>query len=104
MNKLSRSSKLKIARRTNRILVAMVTLLLSSSAFAAGGLSKISDFFNNLNDVLNAVSIVAVTVAVMFSGYEMAYGSGDKRKIATVLIGGVIIGAAAQIANMVVGT
>jgi len=88
----------------NAMLVPVAVLGIASPAFAQGGLSKISDFFTNINNILNTVSVAAVTVAVCWSGYELIFGAGDKRLITKILIGGVIIGAAGQIANMLVGT
>ncbi|WP_064504862.1 TrbC/VirB2 family protein [Frateuria defendens] len=89
------------------VLFAMA-LLLPTMAFAADdGLSqtntKVCTFFQDINSLLNAASIVVVTVAVIFSGYQIAFAHKRIAEVAPVLVGGVLIGAAAQVAKMVVG-
>ncbi len=64
---------------------------------------KVCGFFENVNSLLNAASIVVVTVAVIFSGYQIAFAHKRIADVAPALIGGVLIGAAAQVAKMVVG-
>lgn len=64
---------------------------------------KVCSFFENINALLNASSIVVVTIAVIFSGYQIAFAQKRIAEVAPALIGGVLIGAAAQVAKMVVG-
>ncbi|HEY4093549.1 MAG TPA: TrbC/VirB2 family protein [Luteibacter sp.] len=63
---------------------------------------KVCGFFGGLNTILNAASIVVVTVAVIFSGYQIAFAHKRISDVTPPLLGGVLIGAAAQIAKMVV--
>jgi len=64
---------------------------------------KVCGFFQNINSLLNAASIVVVTIAVIFSGYQIAFAHKRIADVAPAMIGGVLIGAAAQVAKMVVG-
>lgn len=64
---------------------------------------KVCGFFQNINSLLNAASVVVVTIAVIFSGYQIAFAHKRIADVAPALIGGVLIGAAAQVAKMVVG-
>lgn len=64
---------------------------------------KVCGFFQGINGLLNAASIVVVTIAVIFSGYQIAFAHKRIAEVAPVLVGGVLIGAAAQVASMVVG-
>lgn len=57
-------------------------------------------FASNINKILNAVSIIVVTIAVVFSGYQIAFAHKRIGDIAPVLIGAILIGAAGQIAKM----
>ena len=57
-------------------------------------------FATNINKILNAISIVVVTIAVIFSGYQIAFAHKRIGDVAPVLIGAVLIGAAGQIAKM----
>jgi type IV secretion system protein VirB2 len=65
--------------------------------------TKVCSFFQNINTLLNAASIVVVTIAVIFSGYQIAFAHKRIAEVAPALVGGVLIGAAAQVAKMVVG-
>lgn len=65
--------------------------------------TKVCGFFQNINSLLNAASIVVVTIAVIFSGYQIAFAHKRISDVAPALVGGVLIGAAAQVAKMVVG-
>lgn len=60
-------------------------------------------FFTNINGLLNMASIAVVTIAVIFSGYQIAFNNKRISEVATILIGGVLIGAAGQIARMLLG-
>ncbi|TCV97227.1 type IV secretion system protein VirB2 [Luteibacter rhizovicinus] len=87
------------------VFAVIASLLIPEIAFAqieqTG--TKVCGFFQNINSLLNAASIVVVTVAVIFSGYQIAFAHKRIADVAPVMIGGVLIGAAAQVANMVVG-
>jgi len=57
-------------------------------------------FLNNVQNLLNAVSIVVVTIAIIFSGYQIAFAHKRITDVAPVMIGAILIGAASQIAKM----
>ena len=88
-------------------LVVLATALLPNLALAmpdfAGSDQKVCGFFDNVNGLLNMASIAVVTIAIVFSGYQIAFAHKRISDVAPILIGGVLIGAAAQIAKMVVG-
>jgi type IV secretion system protein VirB2 len=48
-------------------------------------------------------SIAVVTIAVIFAGYQIAFAHKRIGDVAPILIGGVLIGAAGQIARMLLG-
>ena len=66
--------------------------------------SNICGVLNTVNNLLNAASIIVVTIAVIFSGYQIAFAHKRISDVAPAMIGGVLIGAAAQIAKMVIGS
>ena len=68
------------------------------------GQAVVSNFINNIAGILNAASIVVVTIAIVFSGYQIAFNNKRISDVAPVLLGGVLIGGAAQLANMLVST
>lgn len=64
---------------------------------------KVCGFFNNINGLLNIASIAVVTIAVIFAGYQIAFAHKRIADVAPILIGGLLIGAAGQIAKMLLG-
>lgn len=65
-----------------------------------GATGRVETFFTNINGILNVASIAVVTIAVIFAGYQIAFNHKRIGDVAPVLIGGFLIGAAAQIAKM----
>ena len=85
--------------------VAVAALALPELAFAqdgSGAKTSVTTFFTNLNGLLNVASIAIVTIAVIFAGYQIAFNHKRVGDVAPVLIGGFLIGAAAQIAKMLI--
>lgn len=64
---------------------------------------RVCGFFTNINQLLNVASIAVVTIAVIFAGYQIAFAHKRIADVAPILIGGLLIGAAGQIANMLIG-
>ena len=63
---------------------------------------KVCGFLGNINNLLNIASVIVVTIAVIFAGYQIAFAHKRIGDVAPILIGGLLIGAAAQIANMLI--
>ncbi len=85
--------------RAAAVLLAIPGLALAQAAPDFGGTdSKVTGFLQNINGLLNLASI-----AVIFAGYQIAFAHKRIADVAPILIGGFLIGAAAQIAKMLVG-
>lgn len=83
------------------IFVAM--LALPEMAFAqVTAEARVTGFLGKLNGILNVASVAIVTIAVIFAGYQIAFAHKRISDVAPVLIGGFLIGAAAQLAKMVI--
>lgn len=102
-------SHVSVSRKIAFALI-VIAMMLPTVVFGAADASdpgqtseKVCGFFQNINGLLNAASIVVVTIAVIFSGYQIAFAHKRIADVAPALIGGVLIGAAAQVASMVVG-
>lgn len=84
----------------------VVLLMLPEISFAqtdaAGAKKSVSDFMNNLNALLNIVSIAVVTIAVIFAGYGIAFAHKRLSDVLPILLGAFFIGGAAQLAKMIV--
>lgn len=78
-------------------------LAMPGLAMAQEATDRVEEFFGNLNSLLNIASIAVVTIAVIFAGYQIAFAHKRISDVAPVLIGGFLIGAAAQIARMLLG-
>ena len=65
--------------------------------------STVNKFFQNVNGLLNIASISVVTIAVIFAGYQIAFAHKRIADVSPILIGGFLIGAAAQVAKMLIG-
>jgi type IV secretion system protein VirB2 len=65
--------------------------------------TKVCGFLSNITGLLNMGSIAVVTIAVIFAGYQIAFAHKRIGDVAPILIGGLLIGAAGQIAKMVIG-
>ncbi|MDR6673590.1 TrbC/VirB2 family protein [Xanthomonas sp. 1678] len=84
------------------------SLLVAGSAMAAGGDyagtdGKVCGFLSNTNGLLNMASVAVVTIAVIIAGYQIAFAHKRIADVAPLLIGGCLIGAAGQLAKMLIG-
>lgn len=85
-------------------IVALATAPYLALAQGFGGAdTKVCGFFENVNGLLNMASIAVVTIAIIFAGYQIAFAHKRIADVAPILIGGLLIGAAAQIARMLLG-
>lgn len=64
---------------------------------------NVSGFVQTLLTLLRVISIGVVTIAIIFAGYQIAFAHKRFSDIAPVLIGGLIIGGAGEIAIWFVG-
>lgn len=85
------------------IIIAACMVLFPDMAHAAGGLDKVNKFMENLEDILNGVSITSVTVAIMIVGYKVMFTEWDARQCGKILMGGLFIGGGAELATYLVG-
>ena len=67
-----------------------------------GADQRVCGFFDDIRGLLNMASVAIVTIAVIFAGYGIAFAHKRLSDVAPVLIGGFLIGAAAQLAKMVI--
>ena len=94
--------------RTLRDLAIAALIVLPCAAMAqTGGAGDLTTttcgFVKTIVGVLNAVSIVVVTIAIIFSGYQIAFAHKRIGDVAPVFIGALLIGAATQIAKLFLG-
>lgn len=81
-------------------LIAVLTVPALAQGGYAGTDQKVCGFFDNVQGLLNMASIAVVTIAVIFAGYQIAFAHKRVGDVAPLLIGGLLIGAAGQVAKM----
>ena len=90
----------KIARNASLLLAVMVTPVLAQDRYADTE-GCVCGFLDNINGLLSIASIAVVTIAIIFAGYQIAFAHKRISDVAPILIGGLLIGAAGQIASMI---
>jgi type IV secretion system protein VirB2 len=97
----------EVKRTCKTVLMAclFVGSIMAPNAFANFGDAdkKVCGFFDNITGLLGMASIAVVTIAVIFAGYQIAFAHKRIADVAPILIGGLLIGAASQIAKMLLG-
>lgn len=93
------------------IKATLLTAIVAFPALAADGDvgladtdTKVCGFLGNINNLLSMASVVVVTIAIVFAGYQIAFAHKRISDVAPILIGGLLIGAAGQIASMVISS
>ncbi|HYQ22401.1 TrbC/VirB2 family protein [Stenotrophomonas sp.] len=100
---MKNDANLTNARRAlSAVALASLCMLpfIASAQDPSGAQNSVTSFFTNLNGLLNIASVAVVTIAVIFAGYQIAFNHKRISDVAPVLVGGFLIGAAAQVANM----
>ena len=100
MNTASRRS-----RTTSFLMAALFVAVLAvpNVLFAQtfeGADQRVCGFFNDVRGLLNMASVAIVPTAVIIAGYQIAFAHKRISDVAPILIGGLLIGAASQIAGM----
>lgn len=99
-------SNQQVKNTTSALLMAatfVAMLALPEMAFAqTTAETRVTGFLTKINSILNVASVAIVTIAVIFAGYQIAFAHKRISDVAPVLIGGFLIGAAAQLAKMVI--
>ena len=83
--------------------VFVALLMLPDIAMATVGgkaTGRVESFFKDIKGLLGAASLAVVTIAVIFAGYQIAFAHKRISDVAPILIGGFLIGAAGQVAGM----
>ena len=101
---LFRSLSSKVLSALLASVLILPDVALAQAANFGGTDNKVKGFLDNINGLLNIASVLVVTIAVIFAGYQIAFAHKRISDVAPILIGGFLIGAAAQIAKMLIGT
>ena len=101
MNTASRRSRIT-SFLTAALFVAVLAVpnVLFAQTFE-GADQRVCGFFDDVRGLLNMASVAIVTIAVIIAGYQIAFAHKRISDVAPILIGGLLIGAAGQIASMI---
>lgn len=69
----------------------------------AAGTQSVTNFFNTIQGTLQTVSLVVVTISVMWAGFRVLFMGNAFQEVAKPLLGGIMIGSAGWIASLFVG-
>jgi type IV secretion system protein VirB2 len=66
--------------------------------------TKTCGFLSQITGLLNIASIAVVTIGIIFAGYQIAFAHKRISDVAPIMIGALLIGAAGQLANWIIGS
>ena len=90
--------------KMKRYLTGLFYSLLLLPCFAnAGGLERVNSFMESIQDLLSGAAVISVTVAIMFAGYKFLFANANAMEAGKIVIAGLFIGGAAEIAGYLVG-
>ncbi|EKF9136187.1 TrbC/VirB2 family protein [Vibrio cholerae] len=81
---------------------ALICFVSPDTAYAAGGLNKVNNFMDNIAGILRGASVITVTVAIMWAGYKLLFTQASVMEVGKIVIAGLLIGGAAEIARYLV--
>lgn len=96
-------SRVKSKLQASKTAVIGAVVLATANSSQAAGLQKVNTLVQNILDALTYIQIGVVTIAVIVAGYKVLFQGQTFREVAPILVGGIIIGAAAEIAKLLVG-
>jgi type IV secretion system protein VirB2 len=97
---LIRGTKIMSIRRNIQLIVS--SLLFSATAHAQ--LTKANASLSTILSWMEGFGATVITLAVMFVGYRMAFGAAQWKDVAPIFWGSVLVGSAAFIAPILLGT
>ena len=107
MNIAKNTKSFQMLRAAGKAAIVVAVALAPMIALAGTGYegtdAKVEGFLDNITGLLGLASIAVVTIAIIFAGYQIAFNHKRISDVAPILVGGLLIGAAGQIASMVIG-
>jgi type IV secretion system protein VirB2 len=86
------------------VIAAILVPCMAMAADTGLGGGSTCTLLTTVQTVLNGISIVVVTIAIIFAGYSIAFAHKRISEVAPVFIGAILIGAAGQIANLLLSS
>lgn len=103
MNHQSNQSTLEYKTLFSLVLFFFSTMLAMNAAAQPVGFgaacTNVVSFFSQFETLLRAASVIIVTIAIVFAGYQISFAHKRLSDVAPVLVGGLLIGGASAIAG-----
>ncbi|MFS1538333.1 MAG: TrbC/VirB2 family protein [Candidatus Phlomobacter fragariae] len=80
---------------------ALLSLMITPSF--ADGFKKADSLLQKVESGLTGLSIVTVTLAVLWVGYKVLFGGKTLRECSPIIIGAILIASASEVAKLLVG-
>lgn len=90
-----------IMRKYRTLLISFYISFFTHPAYA--DFQKANKLLTKVEQGLRSLSLVTVTLAILWVGYKVLFGGSTIQECAPVIIGAIIIASAAEIAKMLVG-
>jgi type IV secretion system protein VirB2 len=88
----------------NAATIFMLAILFSDTVFAqaatTGSFGNIEVMASKISDLLKTLSIVVITIAFCFVGYQVAFANKRFADVMPVVVGAIIVGGALQLATL----
>jgi type IV secretion system protein VirB2 len=95
-----KSTSNSIGHTLRRVGMILALAGMHSASFAAFDSAHITGMITDIDNILKTLSIIIVTIAFVFAGYQIAFGGKRFADVMPVVVGAIIIGAAAQLAAL----
>lgn len=94
---------MKLNRFQKLFPLILLAVTVADPTMAAAGTQSVTNFFNTIESTLQTVSLVVVTISVMWAGFRVLFMGNAFQEVAKPLLGGIMIGSAGWIASLFVG-
>lgn len=85
-------------------LVSMPHLLFAQAIDFGDTCTTVNSFFEGIEGMLKFISVLVITVAIIFCGYQIAFAHKRLSDVAPIFLGAVLIGGATTIATMLMSS
>ena len=99
---LNLNVKMRMRESGGRVAIILTLMGLAFSDPAYAQIQKLTTVMDNVKTALTGIGVVAFTIAIGWAGYKMAFQHAKWSEIANIIIGGVLVGGAAEIAGWLI--
>ncbi|ESQ92555.1 TrbC/VirB2 family protein [Asticcacaulis benevestitus] len=79
------------------------SVMLATANPALAQVAKLTTVMDNVKAALVGIGVVVLTIAIIWAGFKMVFQHAKWSEVSNIVIGGVFIGGAAEIAGWIIG-